>query len=100
MLRIGKKQQDIDHNPDYGEVNMHTNSSAQNMFRVRDPRFQDEHGQLYEIIPKGKLGDEGQQSCLDLETENNKCEEIRKPNNDWVVPKKIDKKYSILQVYK
>jgi len=99
-----KKQTDIDYNPDYGEVNMHTNSSSQNMFRVRDPRFQDDNGQFYEIIPKGRLGDEGQKSCLDLETTeivNKKtCEEKRKTNSNWVVPKKIDKKYSILQVYK
>ena len=109
---LEKKKRDVDFNSDYGEVNMYTNSESKNMFRVRDPRFQDENGQLYEIIPKGKLGDEGQKSCLDNQTTEivsagtgaragvKTCEEKRKYNSSWIVPKKIDKKYSILQVYK
>ena len=91
----------IDINDKYGSTDNETHVNVNifrnpktNLFRVyRDEEEGDEEEfnkePLYEIIPSGDSG-----SCLDLENLDKS-----KFANQWIVPKKQPKKYSIQKIY-
>ena len=100
----------------YGEAEVYTDKY--NNFRARNPEHQDDNGKFYEIIPLGEEGDSGQGSCLEERVVNKGKKNIKNQsgesnacsnydmddsssynNNNWIVPEKKDKKYSILNVY-
>lgn len=87
---------DTDFLSQYGNVKMHTNPETYHLFRTRNPKYQDDDGHFYEIIPPGQKGDSGEDSCLN--TPKIKTDPSIKYKK-WNVPKKNDLKYSILKIY-
>ena len=92
------RTKDTDEMKEYGDLTIYKDNY--NNFRVRNPKLEDANGKFYEIIPKGKLGDDGQPSCLDSKNIDSSNVNKRKTiDNKWIVSKKRDQKYSILNLY-
>lgn len=93
---------DTDYLSQYGNVNMHTNPETYHLFRTRNPKYQDDDGHFYELIPPGQKGDSGEESCLNIPkiktADTDKLDSSVKYKK-WDVPKKNDLKYSILKIY-
>ena len=107
--KVGKGvSDDTDHFSQYGQVKMYKSTDSYNLFRTRDPKYQDDNGKFYELIPNGQSGDSGQKSCFDVSSNDQFLSDDIEINNnskpkkfkEWIVPKKDDPKYSILNIYK
>ena len=97
---------DTDHLNQYGQVNMYKSTDSYNLFRTRNPQYQDDNGKFYELTPPGQNGDSGQKSCFDVPNSDEvQSDDIDNPDEkpkhfkEWIVPKKDDPKYSILNIY-
>ena len=82
-----KKDTDIND----GEVKLYKNPSN-NLFKAVSDT--DKTNELYEIIPAGETGDDGQISCLEHQPIDRDQVEDR-----WIVPEKHGIKYSIFDIY-
>ena len=71
---------DTDFLKHFGEADVFVDKN--NNFRVRDPKYQDNNGKFYEIIPSGQTGDSGQGSCLDTKISNKGDTNIKLNNGE------------------
>ena len=64
-----------------------------NLYDDKTHLFKIDNTKLYELIPSGEKGDNGEPSCFDAEALK------LKDNSKWKVHPKNDKKYSIFNIY-
>lgn len=70
-----------------------TSQSDFNLYDDKTHLFKIDNTKLYELIPSGEKGDNGEPSCFDAEALK------LKDNSKWKVHPKNDKKYSIFNIY-